>query len=128
MSEKTVIDLKKARRSAKWNDFKAKAKKVKDGTIDYLADHPEVALSLGIAVVSGTVALVKGGIRNAKTLHKLRVEKNLKELYVYDRTYGLGHYWKLRRPLTNSEWSMINSAVENGQKLGDILMRMGVLE
>lgn len=127
MEEKGVVfDLKKARRQAKWNDAKAKLKKAKDKTVDYLMDHPELMISLGIAVVSGTVALVKGGIRHAKVTNKLQLEKSLKELYVYDRS--MGHYWKLRKPLSNNEWAIINNRVKSGERLADILLNMGVLD
>ena len=121
-----VFDLKKARRKAKWNDAKAKLKQAKDKTVDYLMDHPELMISLGIAVVSGTIALVKGGIRNAKVTNKLQLEKSLKELYVYDRS--MGHYWKLRKPLSNNEWAIINNRVKSGERLADILLNMGVLD
>ena len=89
-------------------------------------DHPELMISLGIAVVSGTVALVKGGIRHAKVTNKLQLEKSLKELYVYDRS--MGHYWKLREPLSNNEWAIINNRVKSGERLADILLNMGVLD
>ena len=121
-----VFDLRKARRKAKWNDAKAKLKQAKDKTVDYLMDHPELMISLGIAVVSGTYALVKGGIRHAKVANKLQLEKSLKELYVYDRS--MGHYWKLRKPLSNNEWAIINNRVKSGERLADILLNMGVLD
>ena len=121
-----VFDLKKARRKAKWNETKAKLKQAKDKTVDYLMGHPELMISLGIAAVSGTVALVKGGVRHAKVTNKLQLEKTLKELYVYDRS--MGHYWKLRKPLSNNEWAIINNRVKSGERLADILLNMGVLD
>lgn len=121
-----VFDLKKAKRKAKWNDAKVKLKQAKDKTVDYLMDHPELMISIGIAAVSGTYALVKGGIRHAKVTNKLQLEKSLKELYVYDRS--MGHYWKLRKPLSNNEWAIINNRVKSGERLADILLNMGVLD
>ena len=126
MEERNVIDLKKARRAAKWNDTKAKLKKTKDAVVDYLIEHPEVALALGVTVISGTVAIVKGGLRSAKTAGRLKLEQNIKELYVYDRSRGF--YWKLRKPLTNSQRAVINERLKSGERLGDILVKMGVLE
>lgn len=55
----------------------------------------------------------------------LREKKLLKELYCYDRS--LGHYWKLRRALTNSEWLTIDSRKNNGERLADILADLKVL-
>lgn len=52
-------------------------------------------------------------------------EKNNKELYCYDRS--LGHYWKLRRELTNDEWVKIDNRKTNGERLADILDEMKVL-
>ena len=59
-------------------------------------------------------------------LAKLRKERNLKELYCYDRS--LGHYWELRRKLTNREWIDINKRMREGKKLGEILQELKVLK
>lgn len=56
----------------------------------------------------------------------LRKEENLKDLYCYDRS--LGHYWKLRRELTNSEWVEIDKRKKNGERLADILSELKVLK
>ena len=53
-------------------------------------------------------------------------EKNLKDLYCYDRS--LGHYWKLRRELTNSEWVKIDQRKQNGERLADILDELKALK
>ena len=53
-------------------------------------------------------------------------EKDLKDLYCYDRS--LGHYWKLRRELTNSEWVEIDRRKSNGERLADILEELKVLK
>lgn len=57
---------------------------------------------------------------------KLNKEKDLKDLYCYDRS--LGHYWKLRRELTNTEWVEIDKRKNNGERLSDILSEMKVLK
>lgn len=49
-----------------------------------------------------------------------------KHLYCYDRS--LGHYWKLRRELTNEEWLEIDKRKKNGERLSDILDDMRVLD
>lgn len=67
--------------------------------------------------------------KGSKTIGKrvnLAEEKRLKENYVYDRS--LGHYWELRRKLTNSEWAEIERRKRNGEKLADILSSMRVLK
>jgi len=56
----------------------------------------------------------------------LRKEKDVKELYCYDRS--LGHYWVLRRELTNREWIEIDQRKKNGERLADILSELKVLK
>ena len=56
----------------------------------------------------------------------LAKEQDLKDLYCYDRS--LGHYWKLRRELTNDEWLEIDKRKKEGERLSDILDDMKVLE
>lgn len=86
----------------------------------------------GKAVVFGSTygPIVVGGIAaGAKMLSKhaaLAKEQDLKDLYCYDRS--LGHYWKLRRELTNDEWLEIDKRKKEGERLSDILDDMKVLE
>lgn len=53
-------------------------------------------------------------------------EEDLKKLYCYDRS--LGHYWKLRRELSNDEWVEIDRRKRNGERLSDILDELRVLK
>lgn len=52
--------------------------------------------------------------------------KEIKELYVYDNR--LGHYWKLKRELTNNEWLEIDRRKKRGERLSDILDDLRVLK
>ena len=56
----------------------------------------------------------------------LRKQEELKDLYCYDRS--LGHYWRLRRELSNKEWLEIDQRKKNGERLSDILAEMKVLK
>ena len=56
----------------------------------------------------------------------LRKQKQVKEFYCYDRS--LGHYWKLRRELSNAEWIEIDKRKKNGERLSDILDELKVLK
>ena len=89
---------------------------------DWVNANKEMIFLIGPAVIGGGTALVKGVNRQIK----LNKEKNLKELYCYDRS--LGHYWKLRRELTNSEWIEIDKRKKNGERLADILDELKVLK
>lgn len=85
-------------------------------------EHKEQIITYGPVVVGGIAA-------GAKMLSKhaaLTKEQNLKDLYCYDRS--LGHYWKLRRELTNEEWLEIDKRKKNGERLSDILDDMRVLD
>jgi len=56
----------------------------------------------------------------------LRKEEVLKNLYCYDRS--LGHYWRLRRTLSNAEWATIDMRKSRGERLSDILSEMKILK
>lgn len=71
---------------------------------------------------SGLAFLVKSGIKHAN----LKKQQDVKELYCYDRS--LGHYWALRRELTNKEWIEIDRRKRSGEKLADILSELKVLK
>ena len=65
-------------------------------------------------------------LTNQEQRFRLKKKTNLKVLYFCDRT--LGHYWKLRRELTNSEWVEIDQRKQNGERLADILDELKVLK
>lgn len=56
----------------------------------------------------------------------LRKQESVKNLYCYDRS--LGHYWALRRDLSNREWLSIDQRKKNGERLSDILEELKVLK
>lgn len=81
-----------------------------------------VALPTAAAITKGATNVTRSVIRRGA----VRAEKRNKELYCYDRS--LGHYWALKRPLSNTDWVKINDRKKNGEKLGDILSSMKVLK
>lgn len=126
--EENVVDLKKFEKEQKRRERKEKRKKKIVAVITWINDNRELALILIPAVIAGTGFMVKGGISIAKGLirtHNLKKEEALKDLYCYDRS--LGHYWKLRRELTNNEWIEIDQRKKNGERLSDILYELKVL-
>lgn len=84
--------------------------------------NKEVIITLAPIVISGTIALVKVISRHNNN----RKSQELHDLYCYDRS--LGHYWKLRRELTNKEWLEIDLRRKNGERLADILDSLKVLK
>ena len=80
-------------------------------------------------VVILTPVLVGGLTTIAKVMSKhsnLKREEMVKNLYCYDRS--LGHYWALRRELSNKEWLEIDARKRAGERLSDILAELNVLK
>lgn len=123
--DNNVIDAKKferARRRAQVREW------VGDKTqelAEWAEDHQEF-LRVAIPFTTGAVALIAKGARNVSKRRKLDEERRLKENYCYDRS--LGHYWELRRKLTNEEWRIIEARRANGERLADILNDLKVLK
>lgn len=106
----------------KGSDFKEKVKsKLHDGK-EWIKRNKEYVFVLAPVVLSGVTTIVKVAGRRAN-LHK---EENLKNLYCYDRS--LGHYWRLRRELSNREWVEIERRKRNGETLANILSDLRVLK
>lgn len=118
MDDRNVIfmkDLRKAQRKA-WVREKVQSAK------DFMSDNKEV-LVIAIPAIIGLGKMVTKSIN--KTVN-LRKEEHIKNEYCYDRS--LGHYWELRRKLTNKEWLEIDRRKKNGEKLSDILKSLRVLK
>ena len=65
-------------------------------------------------------------IRYVRRHHNLQKQEAVKNLYCYDRS--LGHYWALRRELSNREWLEIDRRKKDGERLSDILKELNVLK
>lgn len=90
----------------------------------FVEDHKAqiAAVAAATPVVVGTIMQIA---RMVSRQDRLKKAKDLKELYCYDRS--LGHYWKLRRELTNDEWLAIDARKRSGERLADILKELNVL-
>ena len=114
----TAKELEKARKKAARREwFTEKKQQVKD----FMTEHKDVVIVLAPVIIGGVVKLAKIAMKT----YNLGKEEELKNRYCYDRS--LGHYWKLRRELTNDEWVEIERRRKNGERLGDILDEMKVL-
>lgn len=101
---------------------KAKIRETKTRIVYWLDDNKEWLIPLIPVTIGGVVTTAKVVGKHSR----LNKEKNLKELYCYDRS--LGHYWELRRKLTNAEWLSIETRRKNGERLADILAELKVLK
>lgn len=120
MHEDNVVDFRT--KEQKRQEFKEKINsKIQSGK-EWFIRNKEAAITLTPIVIGGvtTVAKVVGKRIN------LGKQEDIKNLYCYDRS--LGHYWRLRRELTNKEWLEIDRRKKNGDRLSDILSDMKVLK
>lgn len=108
--------------SQKVREFRSKVhKSFRDGK-DWVVDNKEMIVVVAPIVIGLLTPIVKSVSKHV-TLGKA---KDLKELYCYDRS--LGHYWSLRRELTNKEWLTVDRRKKCGERLADILADMRVLK
>ena len=102
--------------------FKEKVRaKCQDAKVWFYRNR-ETIITLAPMVIAGVTTVTKV-VGKRVNLHK---EKTLKEHYCYDRS--LGHYWALRRDLSNNEWLEVDRRKKNGERLADILGSMKVLK
>lgn len=96
-------------------------KKIQDGK-EWVRNNKETLIMAAPIVMAGVGTLVKVSHKHL-TLRKQRL---LKELYCYDPS--LGHYWRLKRELSNNEWITIDRRKMNGERLSEILSQMNLLK
>lgn len=107
----------------KWHErLKREAKARWEEAKDWYGRNREAVLVLTPVVIGGVTTVVKV-VGKRVNLHK---EEAVKNLYCYDRS--LGHYWALRRELSNKEWLEIDQRKKNGERLSDILAELKVLK
>lgn len=102
--------------------FKEKvSSKIQNGK-EWVINNKEIVMTALPVIVGGFTTVIK--VVDKK--HNLKKQEKLKDEYCYDRS--LGHYWKLRRPLSNKEWLEIDKRKKNGERLSDILDELKVLK
>ena len=115
----SIDDFKKAERKIA---RKEKIKETLNKGLKWASENKELAAILATTTIGATA-------KTAKFVGKrvnLKKQEQLKDLYCYDRS--LGHYWRLRRELTNSEWVEIDRRKQQGERLADILEELKVLK
>jgi hypothetical protein len=110
-------------RKGKWRrNFKEGLKsKLRDGR-RWCVRNKEALIFLTPVVIGGLAAVAKA----AGKYINLRKEESNKNLYCYNRS--LGHYWKLKRSLSNKEWVEVDRRKNNGERLADILSGLKILK
>ena len=107
----TKLQYLKRRGSAKFDECKG-----------WVSRNQKAVMVLTPVVIGGLTTIVKVVGKRSN----LRKEEAVKNLYCYDRS--LGHYWALRRELSNKEWLEIDQRKKNGERLSDILAALKVLK
>lgn len=121
MADFIDIDLEKKEESKK-NRFVRRAKeKFNDGKA-WVGRNKEALIVFGPMIIGGLASTIKVAGKH----NNLKKEEKLKDLYCYDRS--MGHYWRLRRKLSNKEWLAVERKRKNGERIGDILKDMKVLK
>ena len=88
----------------------------------WICDNKDIVITVTPIAIGGLVTITKV---IGKRIN-LRKQEELHDLYCYDRS--LGHYWRLRRELSNKEWLEIDNRKKNGERLSDILSELKVLK
>ena len=97
------------------------ASKIQNGK-DWVVTNKYTIIKFAPVAISVLTLITKGVSKQIL----LRKQEGLKDLYCYDRS--LGHYWRLRRNLTNKEWVEIDRRKQKGERLADILSEIKVLK
>lgn len=115
--KENVFNSKRKRAELKWK----LQRKLRDGS-EWIIRNKEAVIILTPIVIKGATSIIKVVGKRCN----LRKEEELKDLYCYDRS--LGHYWRLKRELSNKEWLEIDRRKRNGERLSDILAELKVLK
>lgn len=90
--------------------------------VNWATEHPGLAAGGGIALLKIGKAVARNG---GRILANTIAARN-KDLRCWDAS--LGHYWNLKRKLTNSDWLVINKRKRKGESLGEILRSLNALK
>lgn len=115
----TEKDLKRAQ-------FKAKVREKFDGIVRFVNNNKEFMILVAIPAATGLFKAGKSITRTASRNHTIKLEERNKDMRCYDPR--LGHYWELKRKLTNDEWRFIDRRRKKGERLSDILSDLNVLK
>lgn len=117
-----VVSFKDFEDETKKREFKAKVSAKLQKGKDWIVKYKNEIVTITPIVVGGIATVAKVVNRRIN----LRKQEQLHDLYCYDRS--LGHYWRLKRELSNNEWLEIDRRKKNGERLSDVLSDMKVLK
>lgn len=112
----------------KWNELKAKMDRTVGRIGNWVSNNKDEIIGfagVGVAVVGAASGLLRA-VNNSSWGTRRQKEANALKMHCYDRSAG--HYWELKRPLSNQEWAVVENRRKNGERIGDILESMKVLK
>lgn len=114
------------------NRWKDRYYRAKDWTSDkfvkvkiWAENNPELALATFTVLTGTAIKCAKGIASYYRSTSRIQKMKDLRSYYIYD--HSTGHYWKTKYELDNQILGEIQRRKNNGEKLFDILLNMGVL-
>ncbi len=116
------INIEDFRKELKKRELKDKVNTKIRKTKDWIIQNKEAVITITPIIIGGVATITKVVGKRVN----LRKQEELKDEYCYDRS--LGHYWRLRRPLSNKEWLEIDGRKKDGERLSDILSELKVLK
>lgn len=111
--------------NAKWTGFTIKVKVKARETYQWIVTHKEEAAF----VVTTSIAAISAVEKIIRTIDRkvdLKKEKDLKELYVYDRSRG--KYHRLRHKMTTREAIEFDQRRREGETVTQILSSMDLIK
>lgn len=115
MREKTKFEI-------KIEEMVEKAKEKAGKAYTWAKDNKETLYVIVPVLATSGVELIKIILRSGN----VKEQKELKDLYVYDRRSG--HYYQLKRKLKNREWIEFDERKNRGENVAQILQDMRVLK
>lgn len=103
-------------------EFKFKVRRKANQAKEWVIRNKDTLIAV-TPIVIGCIATMTKVVGKSVNLHK---EESVKNRYCYDNS--LGHYWHLRRSLSNKEWLEIDRRKSSGERLANILADMDVLK
>lgn len=128
-TETYTIDEKKTEKAMKKTIRRARFRKRMSDAGKWISNNKEMVIILGPAAIGLAAGCIKAGtgiVKSGLRLINTHKEKRVKDFYCYDRS--LGHYWALKRELSNREWVEIDNRRKNGERMADILDSLKVLK
>lgn len=110
---------------SKWQQARETVRNKVQHAVWWAQNNPELVVIIipaAVAVAKGTTKVV------SKVLQRANMEEAARQIRLRCYDPSEGHYWYLKRELSNQEWLIVNDRHKAGERLGDILAAMKVLK